>query len=393
MSWQQVKLGDIFEIARGGSPRPIDQYITDDPTGLNWISIKDASNSSKYIYKTEKKIKPEGLHKTRLVHADDFLLTNSMSFGRPYIMKTTGCIHDGWLVLSADKTKVDTDYFYHLLGSDFMYRKFVGLAAGAVVKNLNTELVKSVSVPLPPLAEQRRIASILDQADVLRQKRQQTIEKLDQLLQATFIDMFGDPMSNPKGWEKKKIKQVLTKLTDGTHHSPPAMDEGIPYITAKHIKEGFIDFYSKPTFVSIEDHKAIYSRCDPIQGDVLYIKDGATTGIASINYFDFEFSLLSSVALLRPNPKLLTSDYLESWLNHKTVKQNILQNMGGAAIKRLTLAKIKDLDILVPNLENQNIFSKVKRQIYIQRQILERSFNIQNNLFQSLQNQAFSGTL
>lgn len=211
MSWEQVKLGDIFEIARGGSPRPIDQYITDDPNGLNWISIKDASNSSKYIYKTEKKIKPEGLHKTRLVHPNDFLLTNSMSFGRPYIMKTTGCIHDGWLVLSADKTKVDTDYFYHLLGSDFMYRKFTGLAAGAVVKNLNTELVKSVSVPLPPLAEQRRIASILDQADELRQKRQQAIEKLDQLLQATFIDMFGDPVSNPKGWDLVNLESLLAK--------------------------------------------------------------------------------------------------------------------------------------------------------------------------------------
>ncbi len=119
------------------------------------------------IYKTEKKIKPEGLHKTRLVHPDDFLLTNSMSFGRPYIMKTTGCIHDGWLVLSADKSKVHTDYFYHLLGSDFMYRKFTGLAAGAVVKNLNTDLVKSVTVPLPPINEQRRISSILDKANEL----------------------------------------------------------------------------------------------------------------------------------------------------------------------------------------------------------------------------------
>ncbi|HEN9519111.1 TPA: restriction endonuclease subunit S [Acinetobacter baumannii] len=393
MNWQQVKLGDIFEIARGGSPRPIDQYITDDPNGLNWISIKDASNSSKYIYKTEKKIKPEGLHKTRLVHPDDFLLTNSMSFGRPYIMKTTGCIHDGWLVLSADKSRVDTDYFYHLLGSDFMYRKFAGLAAGAVVKNLNTELVKSISVPLPPLAEQRRIASILDKADDLRQKRQQAIEKLDQLLQATFIDMFGDPISNPKGWEQKKIKNVLNKLTDGTHHSPPAVDKGIPYITAKHIKEGFIDFYSKPSFISVEDHKAIYSRCDPQLGDVLYIKDGATTGIASINYFEFEFSLLSSVALLRPNQALITSDYLESWLNHKTVKLHILQNMGGAAIKRLTLAKIKELDILVPHLEAQNIFSKIKRKIYKQRKILESSLNSNNVLFESIQHKAFSGTL
>src|SRR5690606_26980222 len=209
------------------------QYITDDPNGLNWISIKDASNSSKYIYKTEKKIKPEGLHKTRLVRPDDFLLTNSMSFGRPYIMKTTGCIHDGWLVLSADKSKVDIDYFYHLLGSDFIYRKFVGLAAGAVVKNLNTDLVKSVTVPLPPINEQRRISSILDKANELRQKRQHTIEKLDQLLQATFIDMFGDPVSNPKGWEVKKLSELSTKIHSGNTPkggSENYVDKGIIFL-------------------------------------------------------------------------------------------------------------------------------------------------------------------
>src|SRR5690606_8512366 len=211
VSWPQVKLGSIFDIARGGSPRPIDDYITDAADGLNWISIKDASNSEKYIETTRLKIKPEGLSKTRLVKPGDFLLTNSMSFGRPYIMRTTGCIHDGWLVLSGDPEKVDSDYFYHLLGSDLLKRRFSALAAGAVVKNLNIDLVKGVEIPLPPLPEQKRIAAILDKADAIRRKRQQAIQLADEFLRAVFLDMFGDPVTNPKGWDVKRIEEVAAK--------------------------------------------------------------------------------------------------------------------------------------------------------------------------------------
>lgn len=390
MSFELKALKDICTIQIGKTPSRHENDYWRDGTHA-WLSIADM-NQGRYLNNTKECITDLGVKASniKLIPKNTLVLSYKLSIGKVGITQKPMYTNEAIASLTELDSQVDINYLYWALQHIDLLENADRAAMG---KTLNKAKLSEVKIPLPPLAEQRRIASILDQADDLRQKRQQAIEKLDQLLQATFIDMFGDPVSNPKGWEKKKIKQVLTKLTDGTHHSPPAMDEGIPYITAKHIKEGFIDFYSKPTFVSIEDHKAIYSRCDPKQGDVLYIKDGATTGIASINYFNFEFSLLSSVALLRPDSNLITNDYLESWLNHKTVKQNILQNMGGAAIKRLTLAKIKDLDILVPNLENQNIFSKVKRQIYNQRQILERSLSIHDDLFQSLQNQAFSGTL
>ena len=97
--WEWERLGNISNIARGGSPRPIESYITDDKSGINWIKIGDTEKDGKYIYTTKEKIKKEGLSKSRYVESDDFLLTNSMSFGRPYILKTNGCIHDGWLVI------------------------------------------------------------------------------------------------------------------------------------------------------------------------------------------------------------------------------------------------------------------------------------------------------
>lgn len=266
-------------------------------------------------------------------------------------------------------------------------------AGGAAQPNLSPKQLSLMKIPLPPLEEQRRIAEILDKADALIQNRKKAIEKLDELLQATFIDMFGDPVTNPKGWEKSKLSKVLIKITDGTHHSPKNVETGIPYITAKHIKEGYIDFYSQPTFISEADHKNIYSRCDPVSGDVLYIKDGATTGVASINHYEFEFSLLSSVALLRPNKDLITNSFLEAWLNHPIIKKQILLNMGGAAIKRLTLTKIKELPILLPPIALQQNFCLQKNILTQQKQKMQEQLEVQETLFKSLQQQAFSGQL
>ena len=152
------KMGEVLQIARGGSPRPISEYITKSPNGVNWIKIGDASSSTKYIYETAQKIKPEGVSRSRMVYPGDFLLSNSMSFGRPYIMKTEGCIHDGWLVLRDSKGELDQDFLFYLLGSRFMYEKFSQLAAGSTVQNLNSALVSSVEIPVPPIDFQKRIA-------------------------------------------------------------------------------------------------------------------------------------------------------------------------------------------------------------------------------------------
>ena len=159
--WPKASLEDLFEIARGGSPRPIDDYITDDPDGINWIMIGDTVEGGKYITSTRKRIRPEGARRSRAVKPGDFLLTNSMSFGRPYIMSTSGCIHDGWLVLSPRREDVEPNYFYALLGTQAVYAEFARRAPGATVKNLNIDLVRGVTVPVPPLPTQRKFAAIV----------------------------------------------------------------------------------------------------------------------------------------------------------------------------------------------------------------------------------------
>lgn len=166
-SWTWVRLGSIMEIARGGSPRPIQNYLTTDKNGLNWIKIGDTDKGGKYINSTKEKIKPEGLKKTRFVHKGDFLLTNSMSFGRPYILNIDGCIHDGWLVISDVFSSYSVDFLYYLLSSSFAYNQFCGKVSGAVVSNLNSDKVATSIFPLPPLTEQKRIVAKIEELEPL----------------------------------------------------------------------------------------------------------------------------------------------------------------------------------------------------------------------------------
>ena len=168
-NWKWTNLGNVSYIVRGGSPRPIKQYITTREDGINWIKISDVEKGGKYIYSTHEKIIPEGESKSRHVYPGDFLLTNSMSFGRPYISKIEGCIHDGWLLIHS-LNGFDPDYLYYLLSSTYLYGQFTVKASGSTVDNLNIDKVKNAIIPLPPLAEQKRIAQKIDELMPLFEK-------------------------------------------------------------------------------------------------------------------------------------------------------------------------------------------------------------------------------
>lgn len=163
--WEVGLMGDYSVIYRGGSPRPIEKYLTTASDGCNWVKIGDVQQNAKYIVKTEEKIIKSGIQYSRKVKKGDFLLSNSMSFGRPYILQIDGCIHDGWLVIQDYQHFFDTDFFYYLLCSEEISKQYKVKAAGSGVLNLNKELVSSVIVTCPPLPEQRAIAAVLSDMD------------------------------------------------------------------------------------------------------------------------------------------------------------------------------------------------------------------------------------
>ena len=162
LKWPLVRIGELCVVERGASPRPIHDFITEAPDGVNWIKIGDAEVGAKYISATKERVTPEGAAKSRRVKPGDFILSNSMSFGRPYVMATEGCIHDGWLLLRDQSERLDQDFLYHILGSKLVFAQFKQAATGGVVNNLNSQLVRRVKIPLPTLEVQKDIVAEIE---------------------------------------------------------------------------------------------------------------------------------------------------------------------------------------------------------------------------------------
>ncbi|MGN0829408.1 MAG: restriction endonuclease subunit S [Akkermansia sp.] len=222
-AWEQRKFSELVLIERGGSPRPIDAFITDSPDGLNWIKIGDAPIQGKYITKTEEKIRPEGLSKTRVVQPGDLILSNSMSFGRPYIMGISGCIHDGWLLIRNTKEVFDLTFLCHLLGSGQMLEQYSTLAAGSTVNNLNKELVGSAIVKYPALEEQRKIGAYLERVDDLITLHQRKYDQLVNIKKSMLEKMFpknGELVPEVRfagftdAWEQREFGEIVSEYVD-----------------------------------------------------------------------------------------------------------------------------------------------------------------------------------
>ncbi len=158
-----VHLGDVMSISRGASPRPIQNYLTDDDSGIPWIKIGDVSPESKYISSTKERVTKAGAAKSRFLKKGSFILSNSMSFGRPYILGIDGCIHDGWISLCDFEKHINSGFLYYLLRSEVVQGFWMSKAnSGGAVSNLNSDIVRSTPIPLPPLPVQDQIVKILD---------------------------------------------------------------------------------------------------------------------------------------------------------------------------------------------------------------------------------------
>ena len=217
-SWGWVRFNNIATILRGGSPRPIKDFLTDSIDGINWIKIGDTEKSGKYITDTREKIKKSGLSKTRLVKKGSFLLTNSMSFGRPYILKIDGAIHDGWLSISDFESSITEDFLYYFLLSRVAYSQFLLLISGAVVKNLNSEKVASIFIPIPPLNEQARIT----------QKIEVALSRVDD-----YHELFNTLRQLNNSFPEKLRKSILQYAMQGKLVSQDATDEPVEVLLKK----------------------------------------------------------------------------------------------------------------------------------------------------------------
>jgi type I restriction enzyme S subunit len=263
---------------------------------------------------------------------------------------------------------------------------------GATRGKLTKTSLNSIEIPLPPLDQQKKIAAILDAADAYRQKTKAVIEKYGELTQSLFLEMFGDPVTNPKGWETKLMHEVCTKVTDGTHDTPKRLKEGVKFITGKHVRPYTID-YLNSDYVTHEVHTEIYKRCNPELGDVLYTNIGANLGTAALNKVQYPFSM-KNVALLKPAKELISGRYIEYFLNGERMKEKILwlASLGGAQ-QFLSLNQLRRMKVNIPPMAIQIQFNNHVEVIETQKAQAQASLAKAEDLFNSLLQRAFKGEL
>ncbi|WP_337212758.1 restriction endonuclease subunit S, partial [Campylobacter molothri] len=344
--WEVKKLEDIFNIERGGSPRPIKEFLTDKEDGINWIKIGDIKNQ-KYLYKTEERIIQEGLKKSKLVVEGDLLVSNSMSFGKPVIVKLKkGAIHDGWLLLK-EKINLSKEYFYYLFSSNFMYNFLSHRASGSTVKNLNIDKLKQIEVPIPPLKEQERIVGILDESfakiDESIKILEQDLLNLDELMQSALQKAFNplkdDIKENyqlPQGWEVKRIGDIV-KLKNGfAFKSNLFCNDGIPIIRIKNIQNENV-ILDDLVFCNPDDYKNNLDNYLIFKNDILIAMSGATTGKIGIYNLNDKAYLNQRIGLLRIDNSILRKYIF--WFLYCNSEQN-LANAFGAAQPNLNTEQI-----------------------------------------------------
>lgn len=389
---KRVKLDDICEVLSGNAFKS-KEYVED---GIRVIRITNVQKGE--IVDSDPKFMPfdyEDKYDRYLLEEGDILISQTGNVGR--VGRMTSELLPAFLnqrvakISNQSPNDLLDEYLFWVLNNDSFERDAMYDSSGVAQKNLSMKWIKGYKIPLPSLEEQKAIVAKLDRAQRLIDIDKQMLAKYDQLIQSVFLEMFGDPVTNEKGWEVKKLRDLCYKITDGTHHSPETFEvEEYPYITAKHVDHFKVDFFSKPSYVKRDIHDKIYSRCNPEKGDVLLIKDGATTGKAAINPYDFEFSMLSSLALLKLNKNVLTGTYLVNVMNDGRYKDLIRdQYMSGAAIKRYTLKKINEFALPVPDLSVQEKFQIFSNRVNKEKELINSSLKKSEELFSSLVQEVF----
>ena len=371
--WNYVALGDICTVERGGSPRPIDDFITTESDGINWIKIGD-TDESMYITKTAQKIKPEGMKKSRYVKPGDFLLSNSMSFGRPYILKIDGCIHDGWLVLRDENNVFDKKFLYYYLSAPITYEKFKSMAVGGVVNNLNSDMVRKIRVPLPSKQEQRDIADSLDKITNLHFLRKQQLAKLDELVKARFVEMFGDAKLNPYDFPCNSLSDYILFLTSGSRGwSRYFTDSGEYFITIKNVKNCRITLQDVQYVTPPDNAEAKRTKVQENDLLISITADLGRTGVVTKRIAEHGAYINQHLTCIRLNLKKANPIYVAYYMESDAGKEQFASKNQSAVKAGLNFNAINSLKLVVPPLSLQNDFAAFVERVDQQKQTVQQS--------------------
>ena len=393
------KISTFCKTGSGGTPSRSNNAFFENGT-IPWVKSGELKN--RYITEVEEYITDFAVEKSsaKLVSKGSLLIAMyGATVGEVSQLTFDATTNQAICNIEPDENVCDVNYLYRFLEASKSY--LLSRRVGGGQPNISQGVIKDLDVPLPPLAEQRRIASILDQADELRQKRQQAIEKLDQLLQATFIEMFGDPVSNPKGWDVKKLSELSTKVHSGNTPkggSENYVDQGIIFLRSQNVWKNKV-ILDDVAYIDAETHSKMM-KSSVKHEDLLMTKTGrintenSSLGRAAIYLGEDDSANINGhVYLIRIKDgfnkyfilRILTlPDYYE-YIRSVCV--------GGIDKRQLNKEHIENFPIIQPPMELQNKFSNIVQVIESQKPKLLEQLDLAENLFKTLQQKAFNGTL
>jgi len=386
MNWTTTTVGEVcLSIKTGKTPPTSNQEYFDGD--VNWFCPADIG-STQLLFESKRKITQHALEvrKAVLYEKDSLLLTCIGEIGRCGILTTEASSNQQITALKF-KDFVDPRYAYYW----FVHNKktLESTANNAVVPILNNQTLRTIRFSYPSLPVQKQIADTLDKADALRRKDQHLLCKYGELAQSIFHEMFGDPERNECGFELKTVDEIAVKVTDGEHSTPQRTAAGIKLLSARNIKNGYLDYDAGVDYISEDEYTRISKRCNPELNDILISCSGTIGRVTAIRTTE-KFSLVRSVALLKYDQGKLRPDYLEFFMQTDFFQRAVWRNVNTSTQSNLFTGQIKKLPVLVPPLERQSEFAVLLEKLNKQRLHVSTTKDQSENLFSSLLTTHFS---
>ena len=394
--WSYVALGEICEIT-GGNSAPQGSEPFEGGT-LPFVRMRDLGryHFTSNLDETDDKLTEDAVQKYRMKIFEPgcilFPRSGSVFLNHRAILGIRASIVSHIGVLHKFSDLINVKFLYYYLQTYDMTRlskKTTGVDSIAF-----SDVVK-IKVPLPPLPEQERIVSLLDEAESLRVARERANVRMEQIIPALFHEMFGYAFAGQaKDTPLVRLDSICTKITDGTHVTPKYLDHGVPFLSVKNItkKLGSLDF-SDVKYISREEHEKISRLSNVERDDLLYTKVGATYGYAQIVDTDKEFSIFVSVALLKPDKAKIIPKYLEGVMNTDFIKNQADRRIKGIGVPDLHLKEIRSFIIPLPPLNLQQKFAERVKEAREIQSAQGRSTERVEALYQSMLDRAFKGEL
>ena len=366
-----AKLGEVCTIVSGSTPKTSVTSYWDG--NIKWITPAELNEDTFYIMDSVRRITEEGKEKTGLSYlpTGTVILSSRAPIGKTAIAGCKMCCNQGFKNLICSDA-IYNEYLYFFLKSKTDYLNSLG--RGATFKEISKSIVENIEIPLPEVNQQKEIAEKFKKLEQLISLRKQQLAKLDELVKARFVEMFGDPVTNPKGYEKYKLENLARKISDGVHSKPDYTETGRPFLSVVNINKGVINF-KNCKYVSEDAYQKMIKSTHPERGDVLYTKVGATYGIPAYVDTDIAFCLYVSVCLIKPKREVINPRFLSLSMEMPYVKYQADRRIKGIGVPDLHLNQISEFEILCPPLKEQDIFIYFVERLDGEKRVVQQSLD------------------